>query len=106
MKERKSFLVYFDWGEPFERLDDEALGKLFRGMFRYAQNGELPEFDDPTLSIIFSFVKTALERDKATYEERCRKNSEAGKKSAEAKSKPLGSPLPPHDFAGLLKTLN
>ncbi len=106
MKERKSFLVYFDWGDPFDRLDDEALGRLFRGVFNFAKSGELPEFDDPTLSIIFSFIKTTIERDKTSYEERCRKNSEAGKKSAEAKAKLGGSALPPHDFAGLLKTLN
>ena len=107
MKEKKSFLVYFDWETPFDCIDDETLGKLFRGIFKYAKNKTEPEFSDPTLSIIFSFVKAAIDRDNINYEERCKKNAENAKKGASAKAKASAeAPHPPHDFTGLLKTIS
>ena len=107
MKEKKSFLMYFDWEAPFDCLDDESLGELFRGIFKYAKNNEEPSFADPTLYIIFSFVKTSLDRDRLAYEEKCRKNSENAKKGASAKAKTSEeTPYPPHDFTGLLKTIS
>lgn len=107
MKEKKSFLVYFDWEAPFDCIDDESLGELFRAIMKYAKNGEAPEFADPTLYIIFSFVKTTIDRDYALYEEKCKKNSENAKKGASAKANASAeAPYPPHDFKGLLKTLS
>ena len=41
MKEKKSFLMYFDWEAPFDCLDDESLGELFRGIFKYAKKMDL-----------------------------------------------------------------
>ncbi len=107
MKEKKSFLVYFDWENPFNCLDDESLGKVFRAIMKYAKHGEEPQFTDPTLTIIFSFVKTAIDRDRDAYEEKCRKNSENAKKGASAKAKTSAeTPYPPHDFNSLLKTIS
>ena len=107
MKEKKSFLMYFDWEAPFDCLDNESLGELFRGIFKYAKNNEEPNFTDPTLYIIFSFIKTSLDRDMAVYEEKCRKNSENAKKGAANKPKTSAeTPCPPHDFNSLLKTLS
>ena len=99
--------MYFDWEAPFDCLDNESLGELFRGIFKYAKNNEEPNFTDPTLYIIFSFIKTSLDRDMAVYEEKCRKNSENKKKGAANKPKTSAeTPCPPHDFNSLLKTLS
>lgn len=103
MKEKKSFLIYFDWEAPFDCLDNESLGELFRGIMKYAKNKTEPEFDDPTLSIIFSFVKTAIDRDKLAYEERCRKNAENAKKGASDRAKNSEQATDPaYDFKSLL----
>lgn len=88
MKEKKSFLMYFDWEAPFDCLDDESLGELFRGIFKYAKNNEEPNFADPTLYIIFSFVKTSLDRDRLAYEEKCRKIQKMQRKVLPPRLKP------------------
>ena len=105
MKEKKSFLIYFDWEAPIDCLDDKSLGKLFRGIFKYAKNNTEPDFSDPMLYVIFSFVKAAIDRDNLSYEQRCKQNSENAKKGAE-KKKQSDTNIPPHDFNSLLKTLN
>ena len=102
MADKKSFLIYFDWEQPFDCLDDEALGELFRAMMKYAKNGEAPDFNDKTLYIVFSFVKNAIDRDISAYEEKCKKNAENGKKGGKKKEEKVSSEL---DFSSLMKTL-
>ncbi len=106
MKEKKSFLVYFDWESPFDCLSNESLGELFRAMIKYAKNETEPEFTDPTLSIIFSFIKTAVDRDKLAYEERCKKNAENARKGARNKEETTyKTESAPYSFDRLLKTV-
>ena len=102
MAEKKSFLVYFDWEEPFSCLDNAELGELFRAMVKYAKNEEEPEFENKTLYLVFTFIKNAIDRDKAAYEEKCKKNAENGRKGGKKKDEKLNPNL---DFTGLLGTL-
>ena len=83
---RKSFLVYFDWEAPLWELTNEELGELFRVMFTYAKYGELIDFEHRSLKLVFGFIKSAIERDKTAYEERCRKNAENGSKGGKKKA--------------------
>ena len=39
-KERKGFVVYGDYKAVIDELDDEQVGKLFRGMMNYFVDGE------------------------------------------------------------------
>lgn len=85
-------------------MTDEELGELFRAMFLYAKNGELFEFEHRSLKLVFGFIKSAIDRDKASYEEKCRKNAEnakGGKKKTE-KEHDVGANL---DFKALLQTV-
>ena len=102
MADKKSFLVYFDWAEPFSCLDNAELGELFRAMVKYAKNEEEPEFENKTLYLVFTFIKNAIDRDKAAYEEKCKKNAENGRKGGKKKDEKLNPNL---DFTGLLGTL-
>ena len=102
MADKKSFLVYFDWEEPFICLDNAELGELFRAMVKYAKNEEEPEFENKTLYLVFTFIKNAIDRDKAAYEEKCKKNAENGRKGGKKKDEKLNPNL---DFTGLLGTL-
>ncbi len=101
MAEKKSFLVYFDWEEPFSCLDNAELGELFRAMVKYAKSEEEPEFENKTLYLVFTFIKNAIDRDKAAYEEKCKKNAENGRKGGKKKDEKLNPNL---DFTGLLGT--
>ncbi|MEE1504486.1 MAG: DUF6291 domain-containing protein, partial [Acutalibacteraceae bacterium] len=57
------------------------------------------------LKLVFGFIKSAIERDKAAYEEKCRKNAEnaskGGKKKAEKEQK-IGANM---DLKELLETV-
>ena len=56
-------------------------------MFYYAETGKETEFEHRSLKLVFGFIKSAIDRDKAAYEEKCRINAEnaskGGKKKAE-----------------------
>lgn len=83
---RKSFLVYFDWEIPLFELSDEELGELFRAMLIYAKHGEEIDFEHRSLKLVFGFIKSALDRDKDAYKERCKRNKENASKSAKKKT--------------------
>lgn len=87
--EKKSFVVYFDWDEAFEHLDDSELGEIFRALFKYAKEGEKPEFSHKSLNAVFSFMRTTLDRDRKAYEDKCKKNRANGQKGGRPK-KPNG----------------
>ena len=103
---KKSFLVYFDWEAPLQELNNEELGELFKAMFIYAKYGELIDFEHRSLKLVFGFIKSAIDRDKASYEEKCRKNAENGSKGGKKKaeiSREIGANM---GFNSLMETLN
>lgn len=89
-----------------QELNNEELGELFRAIFIYAKYGEEIDFEHRSLKLVFGFIKSALERDRASYEEKCKKNAEnaskGGKKKAE-KQKEVNADISCQE---LLKTLS
>lgn len=74
-------------------------------MFTYAKNGELIEFEHRSLKLVFGFIKSAIDRDKIAYEERCRRNAENSNKGAkknEEKQREKGANM---SYDELLKNL-
>ena len=84
-EEKKSFIVYTDWKEYFEDVSDAELGRLFKALFSYALEGVEPEFTG-AMRPIFRMMRNCLIRDGAKWEEKCRRNSENGRKGALAKA--------------------
>ena len=74
MTEKKSFVVYKDWGNFFELLTNEQLGIVFRAIFNYALFDDEPRFDDVGMVWVFSILKGHLDRDKEKYNVACEKN--------------------------------
>lgn len=87
--EKKSFVVYTDWEEALKYFSDAEAGEIFRALFQYVKDGTTPEFSHNSLNAVFSFMRSALDRDLIAYEERCRKNKENGAKGGRPK-KPNG----------------
>ncbi len=85
MKEKKGFIVYFDWLETLEKFSKEQAGEIFFAMFNFGKNGVIPEFDDFAVETAFSFIKRTLERDMEAYEKKCIARSENGKKGGRPK---------------------
>ena len=86
-KDKKSFVLYSDYQEAFEALDDETAGQLIKHLFKYV-NDEHPETDNQLVKLSFIPIKQQLKRDLVKYEDKKKQWSEAGKKSA-AKRKEL-----------------
>ncbi len=82
-KQRPGFLVYFtDWDMPRKILNAEDFKSFFDAVFCYAQDGEIPpSFDNHVVQIFFDSFTIKLNADNERYQERCRKASEAAKKS-------------------------
>ena len=79
MERKRSFPCYLNYKKPLEQLTDAECGKLLRAMFEYEETGALPDFTG-ALAMAFSFISAQMDRDRAAYEEKCRKNAENGAK--------------------------
>ena len=80
MAVKKSFVLYHDNREQIELLSDEQAGRLLKALMQYSECGIVPDFSDPMLKMVFSFLASQIRRDTEKYEETCRKRSENGKK--------------------------
>ena len=74
-KEKISLLLYYDYLEQFEMLDDQQFRKLIYAMIDFDKNEIEPELDKMT-KMAFLPIKRRLKQDKKAWEEMCRKNSE------------------------------
>ena len=83
--QKKSFIVYFDWGEALSYFSNEEVGEIFRAVFSYAKDGTEPEFSQNTLNGVFTFMKSALDRDREAYEAKCKTNQINGRKGGRPK---------------------
>lgn len=79
---KKSIVVYADWINTFEQLEDDEAGRLIKHFFRYV-NDLNPSSPDKLTQIAFEPIKQSLKRDLEKWERIREKRSEAGKKSAE-----------------------
>lgn len=82
---KKSFILYSDQKELFDTLSDENAGKLIKHIFSYV-NDEHPKNEDELINLLFIPIKQHLKRDLVKFEARRKQRSEAGKRSAEARS--------------------
>jgi hypothetical protein len=85
---KKSILVYADWIDKFEELEDDEAGRLIKHFFRYV-NDLNPEYPDRTTKLMFIDIKNTLKRDLDKWEDKSPQRSEkariAGLASAEAR---------------------
>jgi hypothetical protein len=54
---KKGVLVYADWIDKFEELEDDEAGRLIKHFFRYV-NDLNPEYPDRTTKLMFIDIKT------------------------------------------------
>jgi len=83
---KKSFVLYTEFIETFESLNDEDAGKLVKHLFKYV-NDQQPETDNPIVKIAFIPIKQKLKRDLKKYESICERNSKNGAKGGRPKQK-------------------
>jgi hypothetical protein len=76
---KKSFVLYGDFGELFGLLSLEDRGRLITAIFNYENAGEAGVELPDAAKMAFVCIKNTLDRDRAAYKERCEKNAENGK---------------------------
>jgi len=80
-KDKKSFILYVDQKDLWNKLPDEIAGKLIKHIYSYVSD-ENPKSDDLIVEIAFEPIKQQLKRDLKLFEDVKVKRSEAGKAGA------------------------
>ena len=76
-KDKKSFILYVDQKDLWNKLPDEIAGKLIKHIYGYVSD-ENPKSEDLIVEIAFEPIKQQLKRDLKLFEEKRFKRSEAG----------------------------
>lgn len=76
-KDKKSFILYVDQKDLWNKLPDDVAGKLIKHIYAYVSD-ENPESEDLIVNIAFEPIKQQLKRDLKLFEEKRVKRSEAG----------------------------
>ena len=82
---KNSFVMYTDWLDMLEELDDAERGVLMLAVMRYQSGQELPEMGVGA-RVAFAQIRKQLDKDAAKYEDTAAKRREAGKAGGVAKS--------------------
>lgn len=56
---RKGFVLYNDYLEPIQRLDDAEAGKLFKAILQYANDGIKADFPG-ALGMAYAFITSQM----------------------------------------------
>ena len=95
MADKKSFLMYKNWGKAISKMSDEQAGKLIKAIYELQDDPDVNPEDD-SISFVFEIIKERMMEDAEAYEEVCEKRREAGKlggaprKNQNAKKQPNG----------------
>lgn len=83
---KKAFLLYADYFDYFQTLNNEELGRVIRAIFAYQRTGELPSFDDRALKLVFDLIKNQIDRDFDKWRASAEKRKAAAQKRWGAKT--------------------
>ena len=83
---KKSFILYSNWRDTFEALEDSQCAELIRHIFKYV-NDENPILEDKSLLPVWLMMKPILKLDLEKWDKQRKQRSEAGKKSAESRKR-------------------
>lgn len=86
LEEKRSFLLYNDYGEQFILLSDEDAGKVVKALFAH-ENGEPEPVLEGAARMLFSIVCRDLDRNRERYNARCAQNRENGAKGGRPKKR-------------------
>ncbi|MBE6597084.1 MAG: hypothetical protein E7641_05375 [Ruminococcaceae bacterium] len=97
--ESKSFILYCDFEEQFQRLSLRERGMLISVIFEYARCGEISQKMSPLVDMAFSSMRAAMDRDRVKYEQRCEANRANGKKGGRPRKSEISQICPTADIS-------
>ena len=77
---KNSFVLYKTHEEQFKLLALEDRGRLITAIFEYERSGTVEIEMSPVVGMAFSFIKTALDINRAEYDKKCQINAKNGAK--------------------------
>jgi uncharacterized phage protein (TIGR02220 family) len=82
-----SFIIYTNYIEKLQGLNDAQLGTLFRAIleYEYSELKEMPDIQDEAAKVAFYFIKSDLDNNYKKYIETCNKRKENLKKANASK---------------------
>ena len=84
---RKSFVLYTEGENTFNRLSNELAGELIKVIFDYVRTGEIPQIDNAVVDGVFSAFQPSIDRNISKYDAAIEQRKEAGKRSAEKRKR-------------------
>lgn len=88
MARREFFPCYHSYFKKCEKLTDQELGRLFRALMMYSSTGERQELAGRE-SIAFDFIADDIDRAEESYQEKCEKNAQNGRRGGRQKNQTL-----------------
>lgn len=81
----KCFLVRLDTAEIVERLSDSEAGQLFKALYKYSADGDIPKFNSTAPDIAFLTFRKDIDYNIKEYERRSEINRANGRKGGAPK---------------------
>lgn len=72
-KDANTILLFTEHRAAIDYLSDEDAGKLIKALFAYVDEGKLPDFNGPMMSL-FTVIRTQIDRSHEAYKAKCEKN--------------------------------
>ena len=72
-KDANTILLFTEHRPAIDYLSDEDAGKLIKALFAYVDEGKLPDFKGPMMSL-FTVIRTQIDRSHEAYKAKCEKN--------------------------------
>lgn len=72
-KDANTILFFTEHRAAIDYLSDEDAGKLIKALFEYVDEGKLPDFNGPMMSL-FTVIRTQIDRSHEAYKAKCEKN--------------------------------
>ena len=77
---RVSFIMYYDWNETLDILNDQEYREMMKAIISYDQTREIPKFSSRILELAFVPIKKKLDEDYEAWKKRCEINSQKMRK--------------------------
>ena len=85
MAEKKSFVMYYNWGDFFTNMTDEEVGQVIRAIYALETLGIDQEPENRVAAIVYTGIRQKLLEDIDVYKKSCDKRAEASAKGVEAR---------------------
>ena len=92
-KDSKTILLFTEQRDAIAYLTDEEAGQMFKAIYDYAEDGVVPKFAGPMMSV-FAMIRSQIDRSRDAYKEKCLKNSANARKRYASKQQETNERMP------------